>query len=146
MRSITLVVNIIDPQHNAVVGTEPFDLTFYSKSKKARFRIAINEGYYGFSNTDILVESLHAAQQTLLEAAAVWVLDNAFGQQAELAPCFKTNEEIALGTDKRQLMADQAENIREGKPQIDIVRQVADEQAESEVFVDTFNLKQCYPS
>ncbi|WP_423909535.1 hypothetical protein [Candidatus Spongiihabitans sp.] len=62
-RSIILVVNIIDPKTNTVVGTEGFDLKFYSNSKTARFRVAIDDYYYGFSNTDVKVETVHAAQQ-----------------------------------------------------------------------------------
>ncbi len=100
-RSITLVVNIIDPKTNVVIGTEGFDLKYYSNSKTARFRIALNNYFYGFSNTDVRVETLHAAQQTLLEGAAVWILDNAFGKKVDFSPCFASEETIALGRDSR---------------------------------------------
>ncbi|RBP51226.1 hypothetical protein [Arenicella xantha] len=102
-RSVTLVVNIIDPQTNMIIGTEGFDLKYYSNSKTARFRIAIDNYYYGFSNTDVRVETLHAAQQTLLDGAAVWILDNAFGNKVDFSPCFETAETVALGRDSRQL-------------------------------------------
>jgi hypothetical protein len=100
-RSVTLVVNIIDPQTNVVIGTEGFDLKYYSNSKTARFRIAVNDLYYGFSNTDVQVETLHAAQQTLLDGAAVWILDNAYGKKVDFTPCFNSQETIALGRDSR---------------------------------------------
>lgn len=100
-RSVTLVVNIVDPRTNVVVGTEGFDLKFYSKSKTARFRVAVDDFYYGFSNTDVQVETIHAAQQTLLEAGAIWILDNAFGNFVDFAPCFDTDEKLALGQDAR---------------------------------------------
>ena len=100
-RSVTLVVNVIDPKNNTVVGTESFDLKFYSNSKTARFRVAIDEYYYGFSNTDVTVETVHAAQQTLLEAGAIWILDNAYGAMVDFSPCFDTEEKLALGQDAR---------------------------------------------
>lgn len=100
-RSITLVINIIDPKSNVVIGTEAFDLKYYSNSKTARFRIALNNYFYGFSNTDVRVETLHAAQQTLLEGAAVWILDNAFGKKVDFSPCFNQEETVALGRDSR---------------------------------------------
>lgn len=104
-RSVTLVLNIIDPKTNVVVGTEGFDLKFYSNSKTARFRVAIDEYYYGFSNTDVTVETVHAAQQTLLEAGAIWILDNAFGNLVDFSPCFDTDEKLALGRDARYQQA-----------------------------------------
>jgi hypothetical protein len=100
-RSVTLVINIIDPKTNVVIGTEGFDLKYYSNSKTARFRIAVDNYYYGFSNTDVKVETLHAAQQTLLDGAAVWILDNAFGSKVNFSPCFDTQETLALGRDSR---------------------------------------------
>lgn len=100
-RSVTLVINIIDPKTNVVIGTEGFDLKYYSNSKTARFRIAVDNYYYGFSNTDVKVETLHAAQQTLLDGAAVWILDNAFGTKVNFSPCFDTQETLALGRDSR---------------------------------------------
>ena len=100
-RSITLVVNVIDPKNNVVVGTEGFDLKFYSNSKTARFRVAVDEYYYGFSNTDVKVETVHTAQQTLLEAVAIWILDNAYGGMVDFSPCFDTREKLALGRDAR---------------------------------------------
>lgn len=104
-RSVTLVVNIIDPKTNVVVGTEAFDLKFYSDSKTARFRVAIDDYYYGFSNTNVRVETIHAAQQTLLEAGAIWILDNAFGRQVDFSPCFDNEKTLALGQDARTKQA-----------------------------------------
>lgn len=104
-RSVTLVINIIDPKTNVVIGTEGFDLKYYSNSKTARFRIAVDNYYYGFSNTDVKVETLHAAQQTLLDGAAVWILDNAFGRKVDFTPCFDSEEKLALGRDSRLLEA-----------------------------------------
>ncbi len=102
-RSLTLVVNVVDARNNAVIGTEGFDLKFYSNSKIARFRVAIDEYYYGFSNQAVKVESVHAAQQILLEASAIWILDNAYGDMVDFAPCLdtqKTRQKTwALGTD-----------------------------------------------
>jgi hypothetical protein len=100
-RSVTLVINIIDPETNVVIGSEGFDLKYYSNSKTARFRIAVNNYYYGFSNTDVRVETLHAAQQTLLDGAAVWILDNAYGKKVNFTRCFNSPDTIALGRDSR---------------------------------------------
>ena len=100
-RSVTLVVNVIDPKTNVVMGTEGFDLKFYSNSQTARFRVAVDEYYYGFSNTDVKVETVHTAQQILLEAGAIWILDNAYGSTVDFSPCFDTKEKLALGRDAR---------------------------------------------
>ena len=109
-RSVTLVVNIIDPQTNVVIGTEAFDLKYYSNSKTARFRVAVDNYYYGFSNTDVRVETLHAAQQTLLDGAAVWILDNAFGNKVDFSPCFDNPDTVAVGRDSRQHEAEKVAN------------------------------------
>ena len=108
-RSVTLVVNIIDPETNLVIGTEGFDLKYYSNSKTARLRFALNNYYYGFSNTDVRVETLHAAQQTLLDGAAVWILDNAYGKKIDFGLCFNSPATIALGRDSRAEDAKQIE-------------------------------------
>ncbi len=110
-RSITLVINIIDPRTNVVVGTEGFDLKFYSKSKTARFRVAVDEYYYGFSNTDVKVETVHAAQQILLKAGAIWILDNAFGRMVDFSPCFDSDERLNLGQDVRYEYAQQGKAL-----------------------------------
>ena len=113
-----------------VIGTETFDLTFYKRSKKARLRLAINEGYYGFSNTDVHVETPHAAQQALLDAAAVWVLDNAFGQSADISPCFASQGVQNIGTDRR------ADQLKQQEKQFHGTFVQSDDREKREQFVD----------
>jgi hypothetical protein len=133
-RSVTLVVNIIDPATNLVIGTEGFDLKYYSNSKTARFRVAVNNVYYGFSNTDVRVETLHAAQQTLLDGAAVWILDNAYGRKIDFTPCFDSQEIIALGRDSRAETANKIE-IAQKVNAINAVKEQADKVIKPKAYV-----------
>ena len=87
-KAISLVVNLVDPRYNIVVASESFDLMYHRKNKTFRLRAAIGDAFYGMSRNNIVVESTHAAQKTLVDAAGLWVLNKAYGEQGNFVSCF----------------------------------------------------------
>ncbi len=96
-RAITLAINLIDPRTNLVVGARSFDLQFSRSNDKKRFRIALGDGFYGFSRNEVTVEGLHTAQQTLLDAAVMWVLDKAYGRSIDFSTCLSPQQLDIVG-------------------------------------------------
>jgi len=93
-RAISLVVNLIEPRYNLVVSSRSFDLFFYRTNKRGRFRVALGDGFYGFSKNEVIVEGLHGAQKTLLDAVAIWILDKTYGEQANLSSCLTPEQAV----------------------------------------------------
>jgi hypothetical protein len=93
-RAISLVVNLIEPRYNVVVSSRSFDLFFYRTNKRGRFRVALGDGFYGFSKNEVIVEGLHGAQKTLLDAVAIWILDKTYGEQANVASCLTPEQAV----------------------------------------------------
>ncbi|MBO0614818.1 hypothetical protein [Thiothrix fructosivorans] len=96
-RSLTLAVNLIDPRTNLVVSSRSFDLTFSRTNDKKRFRVALGDGFYGYSYSEVMVEGLHSAQQTLLDAAAMWVVDKAYGDEIDFSSCLTPQQRVTVG-------------------------------------------------
>lgn len=86
-RAITLAINLVDPRTNLVVAARSFDLQFSRTNDKRRFRIALGDGFYGYSRNEVIVEGLHSAQQTLLDAAAMWVIEKSYGDKINFSAC-----------------------------------------------------------
>jgi hypothetical protein len=93
-RAISLVVNLIEPRYNLVVSSRSFDLFFYRTNKRGRFRVALGDGFYGFSKNEVIVEGLHGAQKTLLDAVAIWILDKTYGEQASFSSCLTPEQTV----------------------------------------------------
>lgn len=91
-RLISLVVTLIDPRNNLVVASQSFDLVFYRENRTYRLRVALGEGYYGFSKDNVVVEGVHTAQKVLLDAAALWILNKAYGYEEKFAACFTSEQ------------------------------------------------------
>lgn len=96
-RAITLAINLVDPRTNLVVGARSFDIQFSRTNDKNRFRIALGDGFYGYSNNEIMVEGLHSAQQTLLDAAAMWVMEKTYGDTINFSPCLTPAQKTTVG-------------------------------------------------
>lgn len=96
-RAISLAVNLVDPRSNLIVAARSFDLKFTRTNDKKRFRIALGDGFYGFSHNDVIVEGLHSAQQTLLDAAVMWVLDKSYGSRINFSACFSPQQQELMG-------------------------------------------------
>lgn len=91
-RAISLVLNLTDPRNNLVVSSQSFDLIFYRENKTFRLRIGVGDGYYGISKDFVEVEGVHAAQKTLIDAAAFWLLNKAYGGQTDFGTCFSDSQ------------------------------------------------------
>lgn len=96
-RAITLAVNLVDPRSNLVVSARSFDIQFSRTNDKKRFRIALGDGFYGYSNNEVIVEGLHSAQQTLLDAAVMWTLDKAYGSETDFSSCLTPAQQVTVG-------------------------------------------------
>lgn len=96
-RAITLAINLVDPRTNLIVGARSFDIQFSRTNDKKRFRIALGDGFYGYSRNEVLVEGLHSAQQTLLDAAAMWVMEKAYGDKINFSSCLTPAQRTAVG-------------------------------------------------
>lgn len=114
-RAISLVMNLIDPRNNLVVSSQAFDLIFYRENKTFRLRIGVGDGYYGISKNQVEVEGVHSAQKTLLDAAALWMINKAYGGQTNFGSCFsKAQRRLTMTTaeiaqiDKANLAAQEA--------------------------------------
>lgn len=92
-RAISLVINLIDPRNNLVVSSQSLDLLFYRKNKTFRLRIGTGDGYYGISKNQVNVEGVHGAQKTLVDAAALWLINKAYGGQTDFSSCFTTKQQ-----------------------------------------------------
>ena len=95
-RAISLVMNLVDPRNNIIVSSQSFDLIFYRNNKTFRLRIAAGDGYSGISRSRVEVEGLHSAQKTLLDAAAFWLLNKAYGSQTNFSSCFQSDAQKNL--------------------------------------------------
>lgn len=93
-RLLSLVINITDPRYNLVVASESFDLYFDRENQSMRLRVALGEGYYGFSKNKVVVEGLHGAQKTLIDAAALWILNKTYGGEDLFASCFTEEQRL----------------------------------------------------
>lgn len=92
-RAISLVLNLTDPRNNLVVSSQSFDLVFYRSNNSFRLRIGMGDGYYGISKDNVVVEGVHSAQKTLLDAAAFWLLNKAYGGQTDFGSCFSNAQQ-----------------------------------------------------
>jgi hypothetical protein len=87
-KMISLIINLIEPRYNLVVASQSFDLIFSRENKRFRLRFTLHDGFYGVSKDEIEVEGLHGAQQTLIDAAALWILNRAYGEETNFKTCF----------------------------------------------------------
>lgn len=93
-KAISLVVNLIDPRHNIVVGSQSFDLMFHRKNKTFRLRAAVGDVFYGLSKRNVYVEGVHSAQKTLIDAAALWILNKSYGRHSDFSVCYTEKQKL----------------------------------------------------
>lgn len=91
-KAISLVINLVDPRNNLVVSSQSLDLIFYRKNKTFRLRIGVGEGYYGISRNEVEVEGTHGAQKVLIDAAALWLINKAYGRENKFSSCFTAKQ------------------------------------------------------
>jgi len=106
-RALSLVINLIDPRNNLVVSSKALDLIFYRNNKTFRMRIGLGDGYYGVSKNAVTVEGVHGAQKTLLDAAALWLINKAYGGKTDFSSCFSNKQRRITMTAKEIAQIDQ---------------------------------------
>lgn len=100
-RALSLVINLVDPRNNLVVSSQALDLLFYRNNKTFRLRIGAGAGYYGVSKNAVMVEGVHGAQKTLIDAAALWLINKAYGGQTNFSACFNSKQQrITLSSEQ----------------------------------------------
>ena len=91
-KALSLVINLVDPRNNLVVSSQSLDLIFYRDNKTFKLRVGIGDGYYGISKSDVQVEGVHGAQKVLIDAAALWLINKAYGGQNNFNSCFNNGQ------------------------------------------------------
>ncbi|MFI3189959.1 hypothetical protein BCS42_04195 [Crenothrix sp. D3] len=91
-KGVSLVVTISNPLFNQVIASRSF--TAYSLEKDNTFKISFGYkgGYLGYSYEDIIVQPTHGIQQALIDAAALWIVDETYGdthKEMNLHSCLK---------------------------------------------------------
>ncbi len=71
---MTLTVNIINPSNNIIEMAESFDLLYEKTSNEKGFKIVRNNSGIGMNIETVNIESVHSAQSTLIDYAAIWIL------------------------------------------------------------------------
>ncbi|MCI5195825.1 MAG: hypothetical protein D3919_06250 [Candidatus Electrothrix sp. AW5] len=76
-RIITLILNVLNPLNNTFVDSKSLSITAYKTGVEYNFKISgsgSNGGYLGYSGESLIVEGIHGAQKTLIDAMAIWLL------------------------------------------------------------------------
>jgi len=125
-RAISLVINLVDPRNNLVVSSQALDLIFYRTNKTFKLRLGIGNGYYGISKSEVAVEGVHGAQKTLIDAAALWLINKAYGGQTDFSSCFNSAQQRMTLSSAQISQIDKASLAA----QTAIVKKAAKEEAE----------------
>ncbi|MCJ8339910.1 MAG: hypothetical protein MJK10_15695 [Pseudomonadales bacterium] len=75
---ISLSINLIRPMLNTVIKSQSFDLEFSNSSKKYNLKGTVGEVDLGLALSNTSIESMHSAQQTLIDASAIWLVESLF--------------------------------------------------------------------
>lgn len=89
---ISLDINLVKPTTNLIAVSESLDLEFSSNTKRFGITASAGEGDLGFSLSKTAIESVHSAQQTLIDAAALWIVKKLYSE-AQTSQCMPSNNE-----------------------------------------------------
>ena len=92
-KSMTLTVIVEDPRINEIRTSVSFTINTHEEGYAIDFSGGYGDAFLGFTNDNLLVESKHGAQQTLVDAATLWLLDYTFGQVSDMKSCKDTKVE-----------------------------------------------------
>ncbi len=96
-RSITLITNIINPHNNCIMASKSLTITSYKTGYEANFKImgtSGSEAFFAFSNEEMVTESIHAAQLSLIHATSLWVLSEIFPADS-IKPCLEKDKDFS---------------------------------------------------
>lgn len=85
--SISLTILLNNPSSNTLQDAATFTLNVYRKTNNFELSLGPGEGFLGLVNEDLVIESKHGAQQALIDAATIWVLDKTYGDRADFSRC-----------------------------------------------------------
>lgn len=92
-RSVTLVFNVTDLQHNILIATKSYTITAYNTNSEYKFALSGSgnkEGSFGFADEEVIIEGLHGAQKTLIDAMAIWLISKIANDET-ISSCIKKN-------------------------------------------------------
>jgi len=95
-KSISLTVNLIIPSTNTIISSKSFSINTIRKNNKFKIKLGLGEGFIGYTNEELIVEGLHGAQKTLIDAAALWITSKAFSQHAGVGACLTNSQKGIL--------------------------------------------------
>lgn len=72
---MTLTVNLIDPTTNSIVESETFEIQLSKNKKDKTFKVGRKGFEVGFTDEVTTIDSIHSAQNVLLDYAAMWIID-----------------------------------------------------------------------
>lgn len=84
--SISLAVQLINPR-NVVAAATTLTLSTSSSENEYTLSFGVGEGYGSLGTRKVTIEGTHAAQRTLTEAAAIWVLGQLYEKEADISSC-----------------------------------------------------------
>lgn len=85
--SITLSLLLNDPSSNILQNATSFTINAHRFSSNFELSLTPGEGLLGLVNENLVIESKHGAQQTLIDAATIWVLEKTYGDKADFSKC-----------------------------------------------------------
>lgn len=86
-KSMTLTVIVEDPRRNEIRTSASFTINTHEEGYAIDFSGGYGDAFLGFTNDNLLVESKHGAQQTLIDAATLWLLEYTFGNVSNMKWC-----------------------------------------------------------
>lgn len=72
---MTLTVNLIDARTNSIAESETFEILLSKNTKEKTFTVTRKGLGIGYTNQIEKIDSIHSAQNILLDYSAMWILD-----------------------------------------------------------------------
>lgn len=88
-KALSLNMVLSNPITNQMIASKTFTIFTHEVDNSFNLNLGVGEGFLSFTNENILVESKHGAQQTLIDAASLWALDKTYGSVANIGGCLK---------------------------------------------------------
>jgi hypothetical protein len=91
IKSVTLTAYLENPDRNSVENTTSFTVSTHENGYAVDLSAGYNDVFLGLKTDNLLVESKHSAQQVLVDAITLWILDETYGSVANIKGCMAKN-------------------------------------------------------
>lgn len=89
IKSISLSILIEEPSHNLVKNSASWTLNTHEKGYSIKLDAGYGDASLNASFDNLSVDSKQGAQQTLIDMAALWLVQNTYGDIADINSCMK---------------------------------------------------------